>query len=383
MIVIELVGGLCNQLYGFLNTYLLAKKYNQELKIFYNFKCSSCLNQYLLDLIRIPDLEKISYVIYNQQEKERLDEERKKYICLGGAHAKEEKVFKFMATIQELESCLNEEEDFWIRGFWTSDNQLLQDNIIEINSMLQPCFNSNLYNCFMNHICEKNVVGIHIRRGDFIKVGWTLKQDESYYRAAVQWYKEQLKNCVFYIFSDDIDWAKAALGSDSSYHYITYLGGVEGDIIEFLCLAQCQYKVLTTGSSFSLLANDINTNQKKISILYGGNVDSALEIQVLANDNKFVSKYAERGIVQELSSRDIEELSALYQADDIYNGVSREEIEGLLSQKILEKDKAVQWLKKCDEVSSNVYKVTAEELRQLKEKKFLNLPQKHRIFSVY
>lgn len=59
-------------------------------------------------------------------------------------------------------------------------------------------------------VTMNNWVGIHVRRGDFLKPPFSnvhYVQSETYYRAAIEKFKGQ--DILFKIFSDDLEWCKA------------------------------------------------------------------------------------------------------------------------------------------------------------------------------
>ena len=58
---------------------------------------------------------------------------------------------------------------------------------------------------------EKNSVAVHIRRGDYVGNKKYDVIDMDYFIRAAKYMKKQLKNPVFFIFSDDIDWVKKTL----------------------------------------------------------------------------------------------------------------------------------------------------------------------------
>ena len=49
-------------------------------------------------------------------------------------------------------------------------------------------------------------VSIHVRRGDFVSLGWCL--DIAYYKKAIKLMSDKIQNPVFYVFSDDNEKAK-------------------------------------------------------------------------------------------------------------------------------------------------------------------------------
>lgn len=66
-------------------------------------------------------------------------------------------------------------------------------------------------------LSTKNAVAVHVRRGDFVSnpiaTGRHLVCDESYYLEAIKAVKAKVKNPVFFVFSDDIEWTQVALKS--------------------------------------------------------------------------------------------------------------------------------------------------------------------------
>lgn len=52
---------------------------------------------------------------------------------------------------------------------------------------------------------NKKLVGIHIRRGDYLSLRWELPK--SYYEEAINYFKNLYENVEFVLFSDDINWA--------------------------------------------------------------------------------------------------------------------------------------------------------------------------------
>lgn len=51
-----------------------------------------------------------------------------------------------------------------------------------------------------------NSVGVHIRRGDFVGLGWDKGGD--YYQRGMELLSSKLNDAHFYLVSDDIEWTK-------------------------------------------------------------------------------------------------------------------------------------------------------------------------------
>ena len=71
-----------------------------------------------------------------------------------------------------------------------------------------------------------NAVSLHIRRGDYVKNSNTQALhglcNAEYYKNAVAHIAEKIENPVFFIFSDDIDWAKENMKTGFEQHYIDF-----------------------------------------------------------------------------------------------------------------------------------------------------------------
>ncbi|RHG32111.1 hypothetical protein DW261_14495 [Fusobacterium varium] len=79
----------------------------------------------------------------------------------------------------------------------------------------------NLY--IKNEIEKVESISIHVRRGDYIgnKVLDGLAPLE-YCERALRYIKEKIKNPVFFIFSDDIEWCKENLKINFPTYYINW-----------------------------------------------------------------------------------------------------------------------------------------------------------------
>lgn len=86
-------------------------------------------------------------------------------------------------------------------------------------------------------------VGIHVRRGDYVKLGWALDMD--YYKRAMDFNKEKLHNPRFYVFTDDVEYCEEHF---PDCHIISI-----GPIEDFYLFSKCNYKIIAN-STFSFWA---------------------------------------------------------------------------------------------------------------------------------
>jgi len=109
-------------------------------------------------------------------------------------------------------------------------------------------------------------VSLHIRRGDYVNNEKIRKQhfvcDLKYYEQAIAIIKEKVVNPVFYVFSDDIAWAKENLQIAGA----VFVSGPEiADQEEMMLMSLCCHNIIAN-SSFSFWGAWLNQNQEKIVV---------------------------------------------------------------------------------------------------------------------
>lgn len=108
--------------------------------------------------------------------------------------------------------------------------------------------------------CE--AVSIHIRRGDYVKLGWV--QDMSYYEKAIKQIKEKVKNPHFFIFSDDLAWVRENLKLTEAHTFVDINDGNTG-YFDLELMKNCKHNIIAN-STFSWWASYLNENPDKIVI---------------------------------------------------------------------------------------------------------------------
>lgn len=98
------------------------------------------------------------------------------------------------------------------------------------------------------------VVGVHIRRGDYVRLGeyHTNIFDGNYYERAIA----EVSGNKYMIFSDDIEWCKKRFVGDR------YIFASGGEISDFGLMASCEHNIIAN-SSFSWWAAYLNENPGK------------------------------------------------------------------------------------------------------------------------
>lgn len=113
----------------------------------------------------------------------------------------------------------------------------------------------------LKDICALNSVSLHVRRGDYLLPKFSKMYGgictEAYYQNAVNITEIKMDNPVFFVFSDDIDWAKANLRLPNPV-YVTANSGSNSHL-DMLLMSRCKANIIAN-STFSFWAARLNKN---------------------------------------------------------------------------------------------------------------------------
>ncbi len=109
----------------------------------------------------------------------------------------------------------------------------------------------------IDEIRSCNSVSVHVRRGDFVRLGTDLPG--SYYTEAMDYIKGNTEKPVFYCFSDDIEYCRHMFGD--TVKYVT--GNSEAE--DFWGMSICRHNIVAN-STFSAWAAWINQNEDKVVV---------------------------------------------------------------------------------------------------------------------
>lgn len=160
---------------------------------------------------------------------------------------------------------LSLQDGVYLEGYWQSEKYFAGIADV-IREDLRPVVSlSNQYETFKRSIKQCVSVSIHIRRGDYTttsKANRYLKPCETiYYQTAMEYLTSRISNPVFFVFSDDIEWAKANVKFGFPMLY------VEGNSTpeDLLLMSHCQHHIIAN-STFSWWGAWLNPSQDKIVI---------------------------------------------------------------------------------------------------------------------
>lgn len=174
-------------------------------------------------------------------------------------------------------------DSMYVDGFWQNQHYFDLNNeiiISEINEKLKRHFNQSE---LLDEICNTDSVSIHIRRGDYIDKNsiYTDLCKTDYYMNAIEWFRDRYESPRFFVFSDDIDWARNYFkGQD--FRFV-----IEGRRVfdDLFYMSQCKNNIIAN-STYSWWASHLNTLNSKVLIapIHWFNTDR----KVLLLDEKWV-----------------------------------------------------------------------------------------------
>jgi hypothetical protein len=265
MIITKLCGGLGNQMFQYSIGRMLALKYDAELVFdldWYRFTPSSN-TQRSFELYRYPIVareasfrERACCRIHLMPVISKLG------LRWGGYRLFREQGFNFDDSVMSLLDAT------YLSGYWQSYeyfnhiSDLIQS---ELNPLALPSLKDSIILERMRNI---NSVSVHIRRGDYVsqKAAAAVHGicSSEYYYASLSMISCLVKNPEFFIFSDDISWAKENMTFPGPANFVDH-NDFNSAFQDLRLMASCKHNIIAN-SSFSWWAAWLNSNDKKIVI---------------------------------------------------------------------------------------------------------------------
>lgn len=159
------------------------------------------------------------------------------------------------------------DENEYLTGWWQSPKYFCDVEKEIKNTFKFPVLEDKMNVQNMDMIKHTNSVGIHVRRGDYLKYPEYMNLGESqYYNKAIEHIKSQEEGKItWFVFSNDIEWCKQNLPFNDcdSCVYITNNTGVDS-YKDMQLMASCK-KLIIANSSFSWWAGYLNEYGKIIA----------------------------------------------------------------------------------------------------------------------
>lgn len=147
---------------------------------------------------------------------------------------------------------------YWLhRGWFDACREVIKKELVF------PLITDERNLAYKNQILSTESVAVHIRRGDYVTIGWNSSND--YYKSAIAEILLREPCAVLFVFSDDIEWCKInseQIGLNLSKDIVFVEGNVCGSNYNDLQLMSlCKYMIMGK-SAFSYLAMLLNSRLK-------------------------------------------------------------------------------------------------------------------------
>ncbi len=266
MIYVRLKGGIGNQLFQYAAGRALAQRTGEEFCLDINFleRTISGVTSRKYELSHLRD--SVSLI----GESSLWERVTLKYIP---------RIYCFLKGINFIdEAKILNETDFkklggncYLDGYW----QRL-DYFNEISSILELDLTTSVDLSekgaeILRGITAQSSIAVHIRRGDYVTLksaaGYHGSMSAAYYRLAINKICELVENPLFYVFSDDLSWAKSNLQISPGNSIFVDHNSVDNAWEDLMLMGHCKHHIISN-SSFSWwgawLGGRINKNSKQI-----------------------------------------------------------------------------------------------------------------------
>lgn len=269
MIVVNVIGGLGNQMFQYAFAYSVSRKLNQSFELdvsdfetyWHPHNSSNYWHPYQLNVFQI----KHESTPHKVKLKER---------SLLNRAAIKLKTIKHKLLIKDYyqepyyhfdKNVFNIQGDTYFTGFWQSERYFKEyrDELLVQFDLKKPlCAKSKKYK---EAILSNNSICLHIRRGDYVTDSNTNAFHGvcplEYYQKATKYITQNISESCFYIFSDDLNWAKGNLDFIENKIFIESEEGIP-NYEEMHLMTLCKHNIIAN-SSFSWWGAWLNQNPDK------------------------------------------------------------------------------------------------------------------------
>ena len=264
MIIFRLSGGFGNQLWSFAAGYSLAKELGAEFGLDTSTQDAKWFfRDTEIENYNIEGYKKISYRLGKGKVDRLLLNHicRRKGIGLFTPSVNEKDKDKFDPSIFER---ISKDKNVYVIGDWQHKGYFKKYESDIRKMYVYKRELSDPGKEILESIKNTESVGVHIRRGDYVRIGIALAPE--FYIKAFEYISKKLNNPVIFCFSEDEEWCRKAF--EGLPYEIRYTG-YEADhknLEDFELLRACKHQIISR-STFSWWAAFLNDNENKITVV--------------------------------------------------------------------------------------------------------------------
>jgi hypothetical protein len=151
----------------------------------------------------------------------------------------------------------------FLKGYWQTEKYFLDIEKDLRKKFIFPELNDYKNINVAKEIGTNNSISLHIRRGDYLLGDRDCSLSINYYQKAISYINAHIDNPYFYVFSDNIEWAKENI-KDINATYIDW-NKKDKSYIDMQLMSMCNHNIIAN-SSFSWWGAWLNIHKDKIVI---------------------------------------------------------------------------------------------------------------------
>lgn len=259
MIVSTITDGFGNQLFMYACGYAMARRHREKLALDTTYLATSNLREYELGGLRVV-YDKMYSINKSLPYFLKVVFRKAIHACMAfrfKQYQERQAWYYDGALLQTIGS-------YRLRGYWQCE-KYFKDYRNEILKMLSPSYEPTAsFKELLSKIQNSNSISVHVRRGDYVALGICLS--DVYYKAAICLMSEKVNAPEFYIFSDDMEYAKGLFDGieNAKINFVKYEAR-NATIEDFLLMKSCLHNI-TANSSYSWWGAWANENKEKIVV---------------------------------------------------------------------------------------------------------------------
>ncbi len=259
MVVVKLDGGMGNQLFQYAFGKNLAHKLNTSLHLDKSVYTAENKRQYSLHHFNVEEVFSTAGEIKKLKRKEFFRRQLNRLGAVIKPYWFTEKHAGYHIAAEKLG------DNVYLEGFWQSEKYFKPIEQTIRREFIVKDEPSTINSKYLDEIRSVNSISIHVRRGDYVEDKETNAIhgvcSVDYYRDAIRLVSAEISDPRFYIFSDDVKWAKANLSN--SLHHVVYIDHNQTAPHEDLRLMySCKHHIIAN-SSFSWWGAWLNASPEK------------------------------------------------------------------------------------------------------------------------
>ncbi len=262
MAVVNIIGGLGNQLFQYAFGKYIEKNFKVNLK--FDIHTDLVANNFTTRNLDIEKLNVSLPIATNEEIKKYKYYSNGLFSRLERKLAQKRIAFHSKYIVQQNAHSLLQRFDInsYYDGYWQCYEYIDDVKDVLLNEIKIPTDFYSKHNDILNEFNTSNSVAIHIRRDDYINVKVNAELFEvcemNYYNHAIQIIEEKYPDAKFYIFTQDIEWAKENFLKEN----FTFIEG-NSAIDDMLLMSFCKHNIIAN-STFSWWSAWLNRNTSKI-----------------------------------------------------------------------------------------------------------------------